>query len=489
MAQKQPDLKYAFNLPPEKAIEYFRSKGHAFSWNWQDVWQEAHAKAFTVAKAMRMDVLQDIRGMVQKALDEGITFQQFKKELEPRLRAKGWWGKKLVGDERGGKAVQLGSPYRLKTIFSANTQTAYMAGRYKQMMGNVEDRPYWQYVAVLDSRTRPGHRILAAKVFRYDDPFWDSHYPPNGWRCRCRVRALDEGNLKSRNLAVESSEGELSTEQVRINREGATKPVTVYTDRKTGLTMAPDAGWSYNPGKETWKPDLGKYDPDIRKLYKEEARTEAPLFAHIKSKAVRSLCQEAFEDAPDDLREVVKRCQASCAVRAANVKVSQYNPLTEAISLSRNTVSSSAVDTMRHEFGHHVDFQALSDAMPKRLGQTSFAGDFKKAFDREATGILNDPVKESRLREKVGKASGTWYYDPHVSDLIGSLTRNLVVGYGSHTLRYLMHPGRPEAEVFADLFAVYGRKERAGWEFVRRELPSLAKAFEDVIGRLKENIL
>ncbi len=54
-----------------------------------------------------MDILQDIRGMVQKAIDDGITFEQFRKELEPKLKAKGYWGKKMVGDETGTMQVQL----------------------------------------------------------------------------------------------------------------------------------------------------------------------------------------------------------------------------------------------------------------------------------------------------------------------------------------------------------------------------------------------
>lgn len=184
------DLLYAIGLPPEKAMEYFKSKGYAFSWDWQDLWQAAQARAFTVAKAMRMDVLQTIRDEVDLALSEGRTFAEFKARLEPELKKLGWWGKHELVDADGVvTSVQLGSPYRLKTIYTNNLQTSYMGGRYREFMENVDARPYWMYQAMLDSKTRPTHRALHGKVFRYDDPFWTTHYPPNDWGCRCSVRA------------------------------------------------------------------------------------------------------------------------------------------------------------------------------------------------------------------------------------------------------------------------------------------------------------
>ena len=176
------DLLYAMGLPPEKAIEYFKSKGYAFSWNWQDVWQEAQALSFTVAKAMRMDVLQTIRDEVQKSLDEGLTFRDFQKDLEPKLKALGWWGKSEIVDADGVvSSVQLGSPYRLNTIYRTNMQTSYMAGNYRAMMENTDNRPYWQYETMHDAQVRPSHRALDGQVFAYDDPFWSTHYPPNDW--------------------------------------------------------------------------------------------------------------------------------------------------------------------------------------------------------------------------------------------------------------------------------------------------------------------
>ena len=75
--------------------------------------------------------------------------------------------------------------------------TSYDKTQYE----NVDNRPYWEYVAVMDASTRPEHAMLNGLVYRYDDPFWQSFYPPNGWRCRCRVNALSDYNLQKKNVA------------------------------------------------------------------------------------------------------------------------------------------------------------------------------------------------------------------------------------------------------------------------------------------------
>jgi len=252
------DLSYAIGLPPEKAIEYFSSKGYKTTYDWQSLWQDSQTKAFTVAGVARMDILQDIKGMIDKAMAEGMPLQEFKDSLIPRLQAKGWLSN---SPEK--------MPYRLENMYRTNIQTAFMAGRYREMMENVKDRPYWQYVAVMDSRTRPAHSALNGKVFRYDDPFWKVHYPPNGFQCRCRVRSLSEQDVEARKLTVESGKDNMVWEE-RLTVGGYTKPTAAYVDPVTGKKLFTDPGWSYNPGEKFWKPYLRKYNKDIRAAFEKE---------------------------------------------------------------------------------------------------------------------------------------------------------------------------------------------------------------------------
>lgn len=270
------DLAYCMSLPPKAAVAYLTGKGYAITWDWEEMWQAAHAKAFTVAKATKLDLLEDIRQAVEKALTQGKTGLWFERELTPVLQAKGWWGKQEHIDTGTGEItrVQLGSPWRLETIYRVNLQTAYMAGRHQAQLENAADRPYWQYVAIMDSRTRRTHAALNGKVFRHDDPFWQSFYPPNGWRCRCRVRALSADNVQERGHRVETSAGKLGSIMKLVSvKTGELREVATYTDTDpvTGKknVVAPDAGWSYNPGA-AWQPEPNRYGGPLAGLAKKE---------------------------------------------------------------------------------------------------------------------------------------------------------------------------------------------------------------------------
>jgi SPP1 gp7 family putative phage head morphogenesis protein len=51
---------------------------------------------------------------------------------------------------------------------------------------------YLTYETVGDSRVRPTHAELDGITRPVDDQFWDSYYPPNGWRCRCSTTSHED---------------------------------------------------------------------------------------------------------------------------------------------------------------------------------------------------------------------------------------------------------------------------------------------------------
>ncbi|HDR1022143.1 TPA: minor capsid protein [Pasteurella multocida] len=254
------DMGYVLRLEPKLAVDYLKAKGYSITWNWQEQLEEAHARAFTVAKATRAEILETLHQATIQAIEQGIPERDFIKNLTPKLQELGWWGKQVVVDSKGNaEQVQLGSPRRLRTILRTNKITAYHAGRYASQMANADEQPYWQYVAVKDSRTRASHLALHGKVYRYDDPIWDSFYPPNDWGCRCRVRALSEFKLNKQGLKVSDSAGKIKTDWALA---GVDKSSGEETHAKISIlttdqgTIKTGAGWNYNVGKAAVGSDI-----------------------------------------------------------------------------------------------------------------------------------------------------------------------------------------------------------------------------------------
>lgn len=247
------DMRELLRMEPKLAVDYLKAKGYAITWNWQEALEDAHARAFTVAKVTRMEVLETIRAATIDAIEKGIPEHEYINNLRPKLESLGWWGKIRVSNLNGTEqTIQLGSPHRLRTILRTNKLVAYHTARYAEQIANADEQPYWQYLAIKDSRTRASHLALHEKVYRYDDPIWDTMYPPNGWNCRCRVRALSARRLNKMGIVVSQSDGRIKQGWAIAGIDKATGEEThakVYSLTTDKGTITTDAGWSHNVGK------------------------------------------------------------------------------------------------------------------------------------------------------------------------------------------------------------------------------------------------
>ncbi|SAI74576.1 F protein (gpF) (protein gp30) [Bordetella ansorpii] len=226
-------------LPPQEAVDFFRQKGYRLAFSWQDMPAQEHAAAFTVAKAMQMDVLQDIRGAVDRAIADGTTWQDFRRALGPALQDKGWWGKREMVDPVTGETVtaQLGSDARLRRIFDTNLATAYGEGQWERIQRNVTLFPYLQYLRSSSEHPRLSHAAWAGKIFRADDPWWQAHMPAKEWGCKCGVLQLTQRQVDQMGLTVEQPPPER---------------YVAYTNSRTGETVDVPQGvhpaFHYPPG-------------------------------------------------------------------------------------------------------------------------------------------------------------------------------------------------------------------------------------------------
>lgn len=160
-------------LPFDEAIEFFRKKINVPTETWKDLWKAMHARAFSVAGAMKTELLEDLREAVDKAISEGTTLVDFRKDFDKTVQRYGW-------KYKGGKA------WRAAVIFNTNLSTAYAVGHYTQMADPdvLKARPFLRYVGSSSANPREEHMQWYNLVLPADDPWWDTHYPPNGWGCK-----------------------------------------------------------------------------------------------------------------------------------------------------------------------------------------------------------------------------------------------------------------------------------------------------------------
>lgn len=77
-----------------------------------------------------------------------------------------------------------------KTEYDTAVLTAESASNYHRLKGKTRLFPCWKYVTAGDDRVREEHRALDGVVLEASDPRWKKIFPPNGWKCRCRVTPL-----------------------------------------------------------------------------------------------------------------------------------------------------------------------------------------------------------------------------------------------------------------------------------------------------------
>ena len=180
--------------PAASALAFLRRKQLKPAFDYRDVWQEEHHLHFTVAKAMRLDILEAIYQAVVDAAAEGQTLRQFRKSLTPVLQKKGWWGVKPLRDPVTGDIVEarLGSPRRLRVIYDTNMRAARAAGQWGRIQRGKRSHPYLIYELGPSREHRDQHVAWQGLILPVDHPFWEARYPPNGWGCKCRVRAITQ---------------------------------------------------------------------------------------------------------------------------------------------------------------------------------------------------------------------------------------------------------------------------------------------------------
>lgn len=244
-------------LPPAEAVAYMQGRtlvGETFSA--YDLWRDEHGRAFTVSRLARADLLEAMQASLAKSVAGDMSRRDWIKSTEQLLRNAGWWGTKEVTDPRTGEVLTTRFNHsRLQLIFDTNVRQAQAAGQWQRMLRNRRTHPFARYVTIDDDRVRPLHRAWHNTVLPLDDPWWSTHRPPNGYRCRCRVvgvtrREYDAGVVLERPGAIDDRNAPV--QRVPMRKEAPPVDLVGWENPTTGQTLqipaGIDPGFDYNAG-------------------------------------------------------------------------------------------------------------------------------------------------------------------------------------------------------------------------------------------------
>lgn len=173
-----------FGSFPE-AEAFFRAKLNVPTARWDQLWQAQHQRAFTVAGAMKEDLLADLRAAVDAALNAGETIADFRARFDEIVAKHGWVG--WTGSETAARRA-----WRTSVIYHTNLRVAYQTGRWETL----KTFPFLKYRHNTQRNPRESHKAWNGLVLAADDPWWNTHYPPNGWGCRCTVTGMSAARMR-----------------------------------------------------------------------------------------------------------------------------------------------------------------------------------------------------------------------------------------------------------------------------------------------------
>jgi uncharacterized protein with gpF-like domain len=229
------DADISAGIVPAEALAFWRGKGIRPSFSYQDVFADEHKYAFAAAKVMREDVLVTLQEELGRAIDKGLPFDQWKKEIEPRMRALGWWEPHTVTDPKTGEAKAVNPPARLALIFRTNMRSAQAVGQYERQQRQKKSRPYLLYQHGSSARPRPQHLAWHGVLLPVDDDFWSYAFPPNGHGCSCFTRSVSQ-----READTLASEGVLAPDASPILDSNGRPTGDVEQRRIPVITVAPE---------------------------------------------------------------------------------------------------------------------------------------------------------------------------------------------------------------------------------------------------------
>jgi SPP1 gp7 family putative phage head morphogenesis protein len=163
-------------LPYGEALAYMRKRLPVEAEVYYTLGDKMRYRTFTASRLADGDAVKRVQGMLAGALEKGEGLREFLKMTEGELADATGMGK--------------GVGWYYETVYRTNMSTAYNVGR---AIGFEEVPPVaLELIGIDDSRQTEICHSLTVPPFRrpYEDPVWETLWPPFHFNCRTTVRAV-----------------------------------------------------------------------------------------------------------------------------------------------------------------------------------------------------------------------------------------------------------------------------------------------------------
>lgn len=234
---------------------------------------EIKARAICVSGIQDLDAVQRVRDAIA-TLPQGANWNDVKKqvtaEISPYL---------VTAEDAEGRTAQMAAARaRAELLLRTHGFQAYAAARYRNQFDPASASGYLRYETQGDVRVRPEHKALDGVILPKSDPFWQTHYPPWDWGCRCLAIEMEDDEVTAirkteadlpadkRTVLSESQRAAISSGSGRLARDGRSYDLTPREG---------DKAYAWQPGRMQIPLDqvLDKYDVETQAVFAATMRT------------------------------------------------------------------------------------------------------------------------------------------------------------------------------------------------------------------------
>jgi len=251
-------------IPNEEAAALIRTKPVVAQAVFRKLMPELKARAIAVVGVEHAASVQAIRDHLAD-VPAGADWNATRKEISGILGG-AWLGESQDPDEA--KRIAAAAQDRAELLLRTHVFQAEAAVQYRMLDEQRDVFPYWEYVSSRDGRVRASHAALDGLVLPCDSPFWQEHYPPWEWGCRCTVRPRTRAEVEG--IRAETPERIMEGTLLRALENGA-----VLRDGRRIPVMPATGERAYNATPGNLRLDVkdlqARFDPEVWRAFSDWA--------------------------------------------------------------------------------------------------------------------------------------------------------------------------------------------------------------------------